>query len=183
MNLDQYRELVRQHARLENGEAFYNNSYDHARIIMEEMFAKAERRVKILTKALDNRVYEGSLMTEYADYFAASPGASLQILIEDNLAPESLSAHPLIEDIKESSAVEIRRVPKEIVERYSYNCAIADGLHFRFEDDRRNVSAVAAFGRKDTAEHLEDIFDQIWAASEIIDVNNAGKRNSVGAMD
>lgn len=173
MSVERYREQVRKLAEQEDGTPFFNSSAEHARIIMEEGFAKADVEILILSHALDTRVYGGEDLAEDASYFLKKTGSRLRLLVEKKAAAEAIEGHPLIARItKERNAghVEVRTVPEEATKEYAYNFSVIDGKHYRFEPDRSKIAAVAAFGEKKTSRHLKEIFEIIWEASEVKDI-------------
>lgn len=171
MTLEQYRELVQKLARKRDGEAFYNESLDHAAIIAENMFGHAHDRVSILTGKLDARVYGPETVIEKAKIFLVDPKHSLRILIEDGV--EELKNHPLMNLIRaiapsdntlgKHGNVEIRQVPDRVKSSYQFHFLVADGDSYRFEQNKAQPVAVAAFGEPKGATNLEGIFNRLWA--------------------
>jgi len=170
MTLEQYRELVQKLARKRDGEAFYNESLDHAAIIAENMFGYAHDRVSILTGKLDARVYGPEAVVDKARIFLVDPKHSLRILVEDGI--EELKSHPLMKlfcngknaAVGKHGNAEIRKVPDDLRGTYKFHFLVTDGDSYRFEQDKTKPVAVAAFGEAKGGANLEGIFNKLWDA-------------------
>lgn len=158
--MEAYRDRVEKLARQRKGEPIYNGSYDHAAIIVENMFAHARDRMSILSGGLNARVYGPKEVIEQAKLFLADPRHKLQILVED---PKVLTTeHPFLEKFWDNENVEVRVVPSGLKSLYDFHFLVMDGDSYRFESDKTSPSAVAAFGDKIGASNMDEIYASLW---------------------
>jgi hypothetical protein len=163
MELDAYREKIKQLARERNGDPIYNGSPDHAAIIVEYLFLSAESEVRILSGDLNARVYGAPGVVQRAREFLSHSNRRLRILLErETYSP----THPLIGELTPERNVQIAVIPDSIQTALEYHLATADNDCFRFEPEKENHVAVAAFGNVKSTENLNAIFDSIWDRSE-----------------
>lgn len=158
MDLARYREHVKNLAAERKGEVVYNGSADHAAVIVEHMFASAHENVRILTGDLNAKVYGALPVVQRARQFLGHSDHRLEILVEEHTFN---SSHPLIEEIGTDENVAIYVIPPELSQKIPYHFMTVDNDCFRFEREKNSHAAVAAFGEKETAEHLNSIFDAI----------------------
>lgn len=163
MELEEYRERIQALARERNGVPIYNGSPDHAAIIVEHLFLLAHHQVRILSGDLNSRVYGTTGVVQRAREFLSHSNRELRILLErETYSP----AHPLIAELNADRNVKIALVPPHIQGALKYHLATADDDCFRFEPEKENHLAVAAFGDTKGASNLNEIFDDIWGLSE-----------------
>ena len=155
-----YKNEVKKLAKQRDGQPIYNGSVEHAAVIVENMFAHAHDRMSILTGKLQARVFGREEVREQAALFLADPRNKLQILIEEDVA--LTFEHPFLEQFWRDSNVEVRHVPPDQQEAYNYHFLVMDGDSYRFEKDKDEPTAVAAFGDAEAAHNLEDIFEYLW---------------------
>ncbi len=159
MSLDGFREKVEAAALQRKGEAIFNASTDHAAIIAEVMFGTAMKRMRILTGALFAPVYATDAALANAKKFLDERNGKLSILIEH---ADDAGDHPFFQRFGAHRNVEVRVVPDELQTTYSYHLLVADDDSYRFERDKLNHSAVAAFGDRAGAASLGSVFDDLW---------------------
>lgn len=169
MNTEDYRNHIDRAIREESSETILNGSHTHATIIIERMFAHARDCVHLMTRRFDPRIYGTSETVEQAKLFLGESDRVCRILIEeiDDLA---FATHPFVEALSENiqaGNLEIRQVPKSLADIIKFNYALMDDRGFRFEEDKREAVAVAAFGPETArfVESLKRIFDKTWAQS------------------
>lgn len=161
--MEAYRERVEKLARKRNGEPIYNGSYDHAAIIVENMFAQARNSVCILSGRLNARVYGPTEVVEQAGLFLADPKHTARILVEDGSAL-SLE-HPFLSRFWDNENVQIRAVSEKDRALYDFHFLVMDSDSYRFEKDKTVPAAVAAFGDSQGAANLEKVFEVLWTRS------------------
>lgn len=167
--LADYRVRVAARAQSRNGEPIGNSSYDHAAIIIEQMFHSANRQVSVLSGSLNARVYGRDELVDQAEFFLAQGDRSARFLVESD-DPSLVKNHPLLERLRNNGNVELRVVPKDIQKLYNYHFLVMDDDSYRFEPARGTPTAVAAFGDKETAGNFSQVFDAIWEASREINL-------------
>lgn len=165
MNLEHYRKQIKSAAKARVGTLVYNGSIEHASILAETMFEFANDHVWILSEKLNARVYGGEAVLEQAKVFLADPRHTVRILLEDGSA-ENRRDHPFFDSFENHPNVEVRAVPEAIAELYKFNLLSMDGDSYRFEADKSACAAVAAFGDKDGAQHVENLFSSLWNECE-----------------
>ncbi len=160
----EYRERVKNAARARNGDPVYNGSMEHASVLVEAMFAHAHHEVCVLSGELNARVYGREDVVEQANLFLADPQHRAQFLVEE---PEALDwvNHPLLNALSDNDNVEVRSVPREMQSRYRFHLIVMDNDSYRFEKDRSEPVAIAAFGDAIGAENMRDIFNKLWSVS------------------
>ena len=53
---------------------------------------------------------------------------------------------------------------------YGFHFVVVDDDSYRFESDKTKPSAVAAFGHKEGAENLNEIYEYLWDQCERVNV-------------
>jgi len=170
MNLTEYREFVRSLASKRDGEPIYNASVEHASIVIESLFANAERRVDVLSGIFNARVYGREPVIEEAKLFLAlSAKNRLRIILEKD-SPEDRTIHPFFKACASMPNIELRVAPQKVQDTYGFHFVLVDDDSYRFESDKTKPSAVAAFGHKEGAENLNEIYEYLWGHCERVDV-------------
>lgn len=167
--MNEYRRRVENLARARNGEPIANGSYDHAAVIVEQMFKNAKQQVSILTGNLNARVYGREEVLEEAKLFLAHSSHSARILLEEQ-DDGAFSDHPFFEELGGNTNLEIRYVPADIKQLYDYHFLAMDCDSYRFEPKKDEPVAVAAFGDESGAKNLLKIFDAMWEVGEKVEL-------------
>ena len=171
MSLDAYRERVFSTASQRDGEAtyIYNGSMDHAAIVIEAMFTQAQKNFVILTGNLNARVYGREEVVKQAKLFlSGSVKNVLRVVLEEDI-PENRKQHPFFQALAEYDNFLVRYAPPKIQEKYDFHFSEMDGNSYRIEYDKKKPFAVAAFGDKEGAKNIANVFDSIWKKCEILD--------------
>jgi len=161
--MDDYRNSIRALAEKRDGTPSFNDSEEHAAIVMEEMFTHAACDIDILSNRLSAAVYgQPGTIAAAAQFLGATENRRLRILVEDPAV--DLTCHPLLSVCEVLGRCEVRRIPAQFMVEfpYQYNFAVADGDSLRFEPDRNECAAVVAFGNPQVGAHLKDIFEAVW---------------------
>ncbi len=164
-----YRAKVQEAARLRDGEPLYNGSLDHAAVLAEEMFNNAETDVNILSGNLNARVYGTSNIIEKARQFLSDTDHKIRIILEnpDKVDPVD---HPFIREFgNKNDDVEFRSLPDDMKDEINYHFIVMDSDSYRFEKDKGDPSAIAAFGDITGGKNLTSVFDTLWNESKEID--------------
>jgi hypothetical protein len=146
-------------------ELIYNRSAEHAAVILEFLFRAARRHVMIVSSRLDLRVYGvPAVIAAASDFLRNNQSARLEVLIESEL---DTASHPWLKAVLaiDKKRVSVGRVPPALVARYKYNFAVADGQHYRIEQDRAHFDAFAQFGNRNIGSKLEVTFNSLKQAA------------------
>lgn len=170
--MQEYKEYVKEMARLRTGESFYNNSVDHASAIIETLFETAQREVCFLTTALNPEVFGREDVVEKARLFLSDAKHDLRILIETNPSETVSPGHPLVEEMHKHHTVQMRQLPAFLTADIPYHFTVADADSFRYEPDKQRWVASAAFGDERSGRKLQTIFDSVWEISQPVGLPN-----------
>lgn len=185
---DGYRERVRSLIARRTGEPITNGSHDHAAILTEEAFNSARSEVRLLCTRLDPNCFGRTEVRNAARFFLADPDHKARILLEAAIWDEhnnfEWQNHPFLKDLQDfaieredcPARLELRLVPMGLIEKYRFNFLLLDDYGFRFEEDRDQPAAVAAFMPKDAPNaairNLGAIFDTLWSESKPLHLNS-----------
>lgn len=168
--MDDYRNDVERFAKERSGEPFYNSSIDHATVIVEKMFKHAKSEVCVITTRMNGRVFGQDEVVDEVEGFLSDSGHKLRILMEDDLSAVS-EGHGFLRAIKRHpNECEVRKLPERLRDGIEYHFLLADNDSYRFEPNKKEWVAVAAFGDKVGAERLKGVFDALWMASDDMDI-------------
>ena len=128
-------------AALDGGDSYmeFNRDMIHARIVVSLAFKYAEREIWLLSHKLDPVLYASPSFVQEVQNFLAR--GKLHILVESDVDED----HPIRVLAKDSDRVEIRRIPDDVSAKYEFNFMVVDDSGYRFEDDRKEPSAVVVF--------------------------------------
>lgn len=161
----EYRDDVRRVFSGKSADPVFNGTIDHASVVIEEAFKAAKSDVRILSKRLDADCWARPAIIEAAQDFLARQGTHIHILVESFGAGGCTHQNEFLAAVKAAGdgRVEIRVVPPEIVQRYTYNFLVVDDVAYRFEEDRNEHVAVVAGGPSNSGrtERLLNIFSAI----------------------
>jgi hypothetical protein len=175
-----YHDRVRTAIRERTGKPILNGNLDHAAIIVQEAFSNAQASIRLLSSRLDPACYAQRGVVEAAKVFLADKDHKAEILLESEMwDPKNnfqWGKHPMLAELRDFwDRIEIRLVPKDWTERYGFNFMLLDDYGFRYEADRRQPAAVAAFlpsdGPKKQVENLKAIFSELWNVSKEFKLN------------
>ena len=170
MNLIEYEQHVRSLALAQDGTPIYNESFEHAAIVIENLFSRANETVDILSGTCSPRAFGRQAVVEEAQLFLATSSTNkLRIILEKDHAGDR-KMHPFFQMCSRMPNVELRRAPEELQERYSFHFIVTDRANYRYEDDKHSAAAIAAFGHNDGAENLASIYDFLWEKCTPIDM-------------
>ena len=167
--MDDYIERVMKAASARTGEPVFNGSIDHARVIATAMFKHARQNIDILSTSLNARVYGPEQVIDEAKLFLADKSHCLRILLEKS--PDDASGkHPFFDEFKCHSNVHVRELAAHTSEILPFHMIVADQDCYRFESDKKKVSAVAAWGNEETGSHLKNIFETLWKSAKPVKI-------------
>ncbi len=162
MTLEEYREFVRSRAMKRNGQVIYNESIEHASIVVENLFKSAEEKIVVLSGSLNPRVYGRDEVVKEAELFLASSTENkLQIILEQD-SKKLRDVHPFFITCSRFRNLEVRVATPKVQDQYTFHFVAVDEDSYRFESDKNLPAAVAAFGDRGGATNLSDIHSQLW---------------------
>jgi len=166
-SMDEYREFVERVADGEwPSETILNRSAEHAAVIIENLFRKADRSVEVLTSELKPDVYAMSAVINSAiDFLRRDEDAQIHILCETSL---DRSSHPFLTAIDAAQLgdrLTVRTIDPTAKQEYKFNFAVADAKSFRFEESRDSFEAIVGFGHEKFANRLHNVFGVLATTS------------------
>jgi hypothetical protein len=182
--LDAYRDHVRHAIAARTGKPMMNGSLEHSAILLQESMRAAQHEMLILSSRLDDACFGQRAVRHAAQVFLADPEKRMRILVETALwDPQEnfrWGQNPFVQDIAANvglGQVEIASVKKDWIAGYRFNFFVVDRFGFRYQEDRDEPAAIAAFypsdreiGPKDTVMHLRGIFAQLWRHSNRVEL-------------
>lgn len=170
MPLFVYRARVEALANKRTGEPVYNDSIEHAVIILHNILSHAHHSVKILTGELNKDAYARTEIVDEMKRFLDDGSHTLQILFEsEELAnEEEMHLHPFLHAVAGNERVQLRHVPRDLQDMYEFHFILMDDDGYRFEPDKGKFGGVAAFGDKRGGSNLDGLFSRLWNGSEEI---------------
>ncbi len=174
--MNEYRAMVTRAAWLRDGKPIFNGSYDHAQVLVENLFEHAHESFDILTGELNPRVFGATKVLGQAENYLALKGTKIRVLVQE---PDSIDYvdNTFIKKFGEKDDVEFRQIVPGIAEEIGYHFIVMDKDSYRFEGDINSENAIAAFGDKKNADHLSEIFEKIWSKhSQGLDIAEAKKQ-------
>ena len=173
MDSEEYRNEIERAIKEMAGKPILNGSHAHASIIIERMFANARGCVQILTRKFDPRIYGTSETVEEARLYLGQPDRKCRILVEE-YDQTSFENHPFILRMSpffEAGNVQVRRLTEYYANIVNVNFSLMDESGFRFEEDKKEAVAVAAFGSgtENFVKSLQSLFDSLWQKAIPVD--------------
>jgi hypothetical protein len=159
--MEDYIERVMRVAAERRGEPVFNGSIDHARVIATAMFKHAKKSVDIFSGELNARVYGPDNVLDEAEFFLTNTDHKVRILLE-RMPDGSETNHPFFKRFMKRENLSVKLLPSFASERIPFHLMVADQDSYRFEEDKKNVAAIAAWGDKSGGQHLSSIFDKLW---------------------
>lgn len=165
--MDKYRDAVRRAAKLMDGTPIYNASIDHAEVLVERLIGTAKKEVCILSGELHPFVYGTEQVLEKTRLLLTDPKINMRVLVENSSDAFRLG-HPFFEAFlgNKKYNIEFGLVPDDVQDTYDFHLMVADAKSYRFEKNRNEPVAVAAFGDADGGKNLQRVFEIIWAKKE-----------------
>jgi hypothetical protein len=161
--VQKYREYVTGVADAAKGQLILNRSGEHASVIIEQLFRKAEAEVMFLTGALYPPIYGTPEVRESAiKFLKSSSEAKIHIIAEKQLDWR----HPLLAAIEGAGLkdrVSLLSLPAQLAEVTPYHFAVADGCCYRLEADKNVYEAMVKFGEPVQGGQLRAIFANLQA--------------------
>lgn len=156
-DLNAYRDAVLRMIEIDGDQPISNGMPEHAAILYECFFAKAQKEVKIFCENLKNSVFGKSEVVENAR-LAMRRGVEFKILTrkQPEDGPFFVLAHSVVGTLRLLG----ERVPA------NSNFAVVDGKRYRFEPDPTVYRAVACMNAPEISKKLSEFFDLLFERGE-----------------
>ena len=159
--LDSYRAVVENAANNADGvEIVLNRSVEHACVVVEYLFRKADHLIEIVTQHLINTAYGTDATTGAAlTFLRRSRDSRIDVLVEGSM--ETANKSNLISAIRGADLlkqVTMTSVPEAIQKTYMDHVIVVDGIHYRYQRSRKDLEAMVQFGNRRTGQRLHDEF-------------------------
>ena len=167
-SLSEYRSFVKRVADAsDSSQIIENRNADHAAVIIEAIFCKAENVIRILTGDMWLPIYATKEVVASAESFLnRNPDAKFEILAEEEIDLKNHAFFAALRD-KFKSRVHLWSVPREMKDSYPFHFIVADGRHFRFERNKKEFKAIVQFGELDFGHDLENVFERLQKRCEL----------------
>lgn len=176
--MNNYRELVERLAKSNSSEKIPNATIDHAAVLIENLFAHAHEKVRILSGQLNKNVYGASGVFEKARAFlrgeheaSKEGGRRFEILLE---APSSdIGENPLVrlcrEETEFSNICEVKYISDPKDKEINCHFILVDGKAWRFEPDKETPAAIACFNDPEIGKQLDEMFDVLFKRGVLLE--------------
>jgi hypothetical protein len=154
-----YAELIQASIVKRDGTPIPNGTIEHATMLIEAMLRNAKSSVRILTGELNARLYGTEQIILAARQFLSDFDRKLEIVVEGKPEDKEIILNPLIVAIKSSPNLKIWRLKPERRDQLKSHFALMDDDSYRYEPDKEEPSAIAAFGDKTFTKQLDKIFE------------------------
>lgn len=160
---DDYRRYVEKLSNAGNAtEVILNRSSEHAAVVVEFLFRRAEYEMEILTNELAEDVYGvPGVIAAAQSFLERNLNASIHILAEK---PVVRASHPLLRSLDQSGLgdrVHLAFIPEATQKTYNFNFAVADQKSYRFEETRTTREAIVQFGDAKFGAQLHSVFGKL----------------------
>lgn len=173
--MNNYRELVERLAKSNSSEKIPNATIDHAAVLIENLFAHAREKVRILSGQLNKDVYGASGVFDKArDFLRGECGVSneekkqLEILLEAPLS--DIGENPLVRMCREyPDTCKVKYISGDKDKEINCHFIVADGKAWRFEPDKRTPAAIACFNDPEIGKQLDEMFGVLFERGTILE--------------
>lgn len=162
--MEKYRNQVRELASKRDGSPIFNSSLSHAAVLAEAMFEFGHKEVCIFSGKLNANVYGTPEIINRARLFLADPITKIRVIVEN---PDAIDKrdHPFVAAFDGRDDVEIRALEADVAKQTPYHYVVMDSDSYRFESDKTEPVAIAAFGDTKGGKNLQAVFDNLWNSS------------------
>jgi hypothetical protein len=129
--------------------------------LVDDVLSGYTYNFQALTGTLNARVYGNEAVITAARQFLATPDHRLEIVFEEKIEELDLARHPLLAALDGRENLQIWRVMPEYQGKFVSHFALMDDDSYRFEADKSQTSAVAAFGDKKRFKQLDSAFESV----------------------
>ncbi len=164
--MEDFIEEVKVYALTDSNAVFNNKDEKHGRIVMAEIFKKAQN-IKLYSGELSPNIFDSDEFIDSLRLFISKPDSQINILVES----EPLKDSRIMNILKQySSKVKIRKINNDILQKWvalkaNNHFVVADGVMFRYETKHggsRAYEAICSFNKTDIAQTLETNFNNLY---------------------
>lgn len=157
-----YKEVLQDLAARASDEYINNSTIEQAAAMIEQLFAVAKGKVRILTGHFNPEVYDRPEIRRAVERFLSGGGIIYAILIAGQTEKEALQANPFIKFLRDQKGVDLFLDNGGSLKNCNHFllAETAKGLAFRLETDSRNHLATGSFGLFRDGERLREFFDR-----------------------
>ena len=163
---ENYKEYVKEKAKKKDAEIFPNGTVEHAKVVIENLFEIAQRKINIFSGQLAD-VYESDVILENIKKFLEKSNSELKILLQDvekNSKKLKKNAFvKLCEDFSEKC--EIQTAAEDDKTRKNHFITV-DGKSYRFEPNKKEKRAIACFNDKDFTKKIDGVFKAMFERAQ-----------------
>lgn len=171
-----YELVVRDLASTRSEKIFYNSGYEHATIVMENMFLEAKREIKMLTGSFNGLVCDdaGERFISALKTFLLGKGKLKAIMNE--YEPSEVETNSILSILRQYSGdneyrenIQIRITSRKLtLNNFDVHFLIADSSMYRLEYDTKKFLAEFSFKGKERAGILQSHFDRMFEESSVL---------------
>lgn len=155
-----YAQIVNDLMQAKSREAISNGEPAHAQALFEAFFEFAEKEVLMFCHNLDERVFDSVSLVEKAQQALEERNIDLHVILQCDNPPETAFLRFLKEHAENSSTVSLSfctKFPKFCDQKANFS--IMDRRAYRFEEDRKEIKAIASMNQPETAGALARVFN------------------------
>lgn len=163
-DIEGYKAILKRLAESESEEFINNSSGDHAAAMIEEMFRKAEGKVRILTDHLNPAVYDRPEVKQSAKEFMNKSDSLLEVIMQFNEKDSvDLSENGFLRFLKEYKdkiiTYKAEKDLKKVTNHFMVIKTAKGNYALRFETDIKFHIATGTFNAGKSGEKLYTYFD------------------------
>lgn len=164
MTLDEYRAIVENAVMTKNGEIIFNNSHDHAAVLIENLFKYGQGTINVLSGTLNASVFCNPGVLQNIESFLGTKDNKIRILLDDQDKIDKKD-HMFISKYSTHKDIQFKKMREDLKKKIGYHFVV-NGNNYRFEKNKQLPSAIAAFGDLDFSKTLHDAFEKLWNNSD-----------------
>lgn len=171
--IQSYRQFIEVLARDNVNQRIPNGHPVHASVLVEAMFEKAEREMRIFTGSLAAETYDEPLLVDAACRFLTKPRSRLRILLQQPMQKTDVLSRKMVSEILAMRARRVGTFDVRVADpAYAHDdhYAVMDDGGFRFEVDHTETTAVANFNEPSVARELASGFDVAFGLGVPVDI-------------
>jgi hypothetical protein len=159
---DEYRKIIQLLSTGMINQQIPNGKPLHAAILLEAMFKKARREMRIFSRDLAPSTYDAPELIEAAEDFLKR-GLRLKVLIQDRQSASEVERRKIVRRLKEIGGMDLRFAEGAYSRQDAKHMAVMDETGYRFETDHNKTIAIANFNEPAAASELASAFDRAFA--------------------
>ncbi|MBO7685243.1 MAG: hypothetical protein J6V72_02595 [Kiritimatiellae bacterium] len=151
-NMDPFRYMVRRFIAIDSPNLIENSSPAHAKILLEEMFANAQKSAYVYCGRISDTVWGGENLAN-AVRAAIARGVEVRFIVQH---PEDIPQNSVVAEVLREHGENTIHTSREFAQLGSH-FAVFDDKMYRFEKDDGDKKAIACVNAPDTARSLREL--------------------------